>query len=99
MNFFRHDVIFIIVATNDANCFVNFLRHFFIKYFAIANTSLFEIKLYKFFNAQMITNVLRKKLCIVEKREHYSKHFFRREIVTKIKIQNVIEIMIQILNR
>ena len=99
MNFFRHDVIIIIVATSDTSCFVNSLRHFFIKYFATTNTSLFEIESYKFFNAQMITNVLRKKFCIVEKREHYSKHFFRREIVTEIKIQNVIEIMIQMLSR
>ena len=99
MNFFRHDVFFIIATTSDANCFVNFLRHFFNKYFAIANISLFQIDSYKFFKAQMITNVLRKKLFIVEKRDHYSKHFFRRKIATKIKTQNVIEIMIQMLNR
>ena len=99
MNLFRHDVIIIIATTSDASCFVNFLRHFFIKYSATANTSLFEIELYKFFNTQMITNVLRKKFCIVKKREHYSKHSFRRKIVTEIRIQNVIEIMIQMLNR
>ena len=73
----------------------NFFERFSISTFAL----LFQIDQFKVFNAKYVIIILRNAIFDIEHENHYSNHFFRRNVAIEIRNANVSDDLIQLLRR
>ena len=73
----------------------NLLKRFSISTFAF----LFQIDQSKIFNAKYVIIVLRNAIIDLEHDDHYSNHFFRRNVAIEIRNADVFDDLIQLLRK
>ena len=99
IDFFRKNVIIFVTMIHDVVCAMNLFRYLFKIFFASTKTSFFETMFDETFTTKMITITFRAMFSNLHFFDHYSNYFFRRDVVTKIKIVDFFDSSIQLLNR
>ena len=85
MNSFRQKIIFHIVVIYDEICFLISLKRLYLQYFSEFDEFFFQARTNQFFIVKYVINVFRNKFKNLNIVDHYSKHFFRRNVVTSTR--------------
>ena len=88
-----------IVTTNDVVCAMISLRNLFERFSISTFVFLFQIDQSKIFNAKYVIIVLRNAIIDLKYDDHYSNHFFRRNVAIEIRNANVFDDLIQFLKK
>ena len=98
-NSFKRNVTFIVIVTNDVDCAISSMRNLFFRFSTISNDFLFQVHECTSFIVVDVTNVLRISLRLLDYKDHYFDHFFRRDVATSTRLVDVLDVNIQFLDR
>ena len=96
---FRKKISIFIATTNDVVCAMISLRNLFERFSISTFVLLFQINQSKIFNAKYVIIVLRNAIIDLKHDDHYSNHFFRRNVAIEIRNANVFDDLIQFLKK